>query len=100
MLATDERELSWLEKHGTPRYPRETSYRALYDHNRVHPKTQVENLQDYLKIVPLIVPEEPELNRPVIRRPDLSPNNIFVSESGTITGIINWQYSAALPLFF
>lgn len=39
------------------------------------------------------------MNRPTLRHPDLSPNNIFISQDGQITGIIDWQHSLVLPLF-
>ena len=39
------------------------------------------------------------LSRPTIRHPDLQPNNIFVSDSLTIVGLIDWQHCSILPLF-
>lgn len=39
------------------------------------------------------------LTRPTLRHPDLQPNNIFVSEKLDITGLIDWQHCAILPLF-
>jgi hypothetical protein len=56
-------------------------------------------LQDYLKFAPHIVPEDKDLCQPAIRHPGLSPSNIFVSESGEITGVIDWQHSVILPMF-
>ena len=37
--------------------------------------------------------------QPSIRHPDLQPNNIFVSKSLEITGLIDWQHCTILPLF-
>jgi hypothetical protein len=34
-----------------------------------------------------------------LRHPDLSPSNIFVSDAGDITGIIDWQHAVVLPIF-
>jgi hypothetical protein len=34
-----------------------------------------------------------------IRHPDFSPNNIFISDSGDIIGIIDWQNTTVIPLF-
>lgn len=66
----------------------------------VDPRVQMRNLSDYLKVVaPLIAPNDLALNKPCIRHPDLSPNNIFVSDSGEITGIIDWQHCAVLAIF-
>ena len=45
------------------------------------------------------MPEDQEMNKPTLRHPDLSPSNIFVSDVGEITGIIDWQDCTALPLF-
>ncbi|KAK0111225.1 hypothetical protein ONS95_001600 [Cadophora gregata] len=45
------------------------------------------------------LPKEEQLNVPTIRHPDLSPSNIFVSDSGDITGIIDWQHATVLPIF-
>ncbi len=63
------------------------------------PKVQLNSLSDYLSIISCLVPDEEKLNRHVIRHPDLSPQNIFISESGDITGIIDWQHCVVLPLF-
>jgi len=59
----------------------------------------MDNLDNYLKTAPYNVPESEELKVPVLRHPDLSPSNIFVSDSGEITGIIDWQHAVVLPIF-
>lgn len=57
-------------------------------------------MDKYLQIAPHIMPRDcPALYRPVIRHPDLQPNNIFVSNKLEIKGLIDWQYSTILPLF-
>ncbi|KAF2856195.1 hypothetical protein T440DRAFT_485328 [Plenodomus tracheiphilus IPT5] len=84
--AVGHRELTWLQKFGKQRFPREPLYREFYGRQKVDPQVQVDSLRDYLKVAPHIIPENPELCQPTIRHPDLSPNNIFVSESGDITG--------------
>lgn len=99
MRAVGERELIWLQKHGKPRLPHETFYRELYDYNQVEPQTQISALLDYLSIARCLIPDEKPLNVPTIRHPDLSPSNIFISETGDITGVIDWQHSVVLPLF-
>ena len=65
----------------------------------VEPDMQMRNLLNYLKVAPFIASHDPELNKPCIRHPDLSPHNIFVSDSGDITGVIDWQHSVVLPIF-
>lgn len=81
------------------RYPREPLYKEFYDRQKVDPQVQISHLLDYLEVVPHLTPPEGSLNEPTIRHVDLSPNNIFVSDSGDITGIIDWQYTTVLPLF-
>lgn len=99
MRAVGERELLWLKQYGAPRYPRDPLYKAFYDGQKVDPQLQISFLEDYLKIAPLMVPKQDDLNAPCFRHPDLSPNNIFVSESGEITGVIDWQHATILPIF-
>jgi hypothetical protein len=89
----------WLRRFGEERYPREVLYREFYGHQKVDPKVQVNHLLDYLKAAPHLVPNEEQLNVPTIRHPDLSPSNIFISDSGSITGIIDWQHATILPIF-
>lgn len=50
--------------------------------------------------MPSIIPSGNDtLSRPILRHPDLQPNNVFVSDELSITGIIDWQHCAVLPLF-
>lgn len=100
LKAVGEREILWLHRFGKKRYPREAFYREFYDHKKVDPQVQIRYLSDYLKVAPRLVPKEEQLNVPTIRHPDLSARNIFISDSGDITGIINWQYTSILPIFF
>ena len=99
LRAPAERERAWLIQHGTPRFPREPLNREVYENKEVHPNLQIEALSDYLEIVPKLVPEDRRLHRPILRHPDLSPSNIFISNEGTVTGLIDWQHSAILPLY-
>lgn len=94
-----DRELAWLERFGKPRLPREPFHRSFYGFREVDPDVQKQSLRDYLKISPMMVPAQDELRKPTIRHPDLSPNNIFVSSSGEITSLIDWQHTSVLPLF-
>ena len=53
-----------------------------------------------MQVVPHIIPNgNATLTRPTLRHPDLQPNNVFVSDDLTITGLIDWQHCALLPLF-
>jgi hypothetical protein len=60
---------------------------------------QIHYLLDYLKVAPHLVPKAEQLNVPTIRHPDLSPSNIFISDAGDITYIIDWQHTTILPIF-
>ena len=81
------------------RYPREPLYREFYGRQKVDLQVQMNHLLDYLKVAPHLVPKAEQLNVPTIRHPDLSPSNIFISDSGDITGIIDWQHATVLPIF-
>lgn len=59
-------------------------------------------LSMYKAAVPHIVPTtNDDICAPTLWHPDLTLNNIFVSESGpgNIQGIIDWQHAAVLPYF-
>ena len=99
LRAVGERETLWLQRFGKKRYPHEPLYREFYGHQKVDPQVQINHLSDYLKITPYLVPKSEQLNIPTIRHPDLSPSNIFISDSGNITGIIDWQHATVLPIF-
>lgn len=99
LTAVGQRELQWLEKFGEPRFPHEPLYRELYGNEKVNPKDQIANLQNYLNVVPYVVPPREDWNKPTMRHPDLSPGNIFVNESGEISGVIDWHRTVILPMF-
>lgn len=52
-----------------------------------------------MRIAPYLVPHNETLTRSTLRHPDLQPNNVFVSDKLEITGLIDWQHCAILPLF-
>lgn len=63
------------------------------------PEVHVEALRKYLKMASCLgFPRDSILNRPVLRHPDLQPNNILVSEAKDIVGVIDWQHSTVVPL--
>ena len=100
LQAVGEREILWLQRFGKKRYPREPFYRELYSGQEVDPEVQIQYLLDYLTVAPHLVPRSKQLNVPTIRHPDLSPSNIFISDSNDrITGIIDWQHTTVLPIF-
>ncbi|KAF1837045.1 kinase-like protein [Decorospora gaudefroyi] len=94
-----EKELAWIRAYARPRFPFDRAYRETFDYKRVDPKDHANSLADYIRLAPYLVPTCPKLNQPVLRHPDLQPNNIFVSEDFSITGLIDWQHSLVLPTF-
>ncbi|GAT21830.1 phosphotransferase family protein [Aspergillus luchuensis] len=96
--AVGERELTWAKAYAKPRLPYERLYREIYKFKRVSPDTHVTDLVNYLEMVSSLRYCNPSLDRPVMRHPDLQPNNILVSDTNEITGLIDWQHCAILPL--
>ncbi|PYI30386.1 kinase-like protein [Aspergillus indologenus CBS 114.80] len=97
--AAGERELAWTKAHARPRLPYERLYREIYHFKHVSPDSHITDLTNYLQMVPCLgFPDNSTLNRPVMRHPDLQPNNILVSETNEIIGLIDWQHCAILPL--
>lgn len=99
LKAGAERELVWTQQHARPRLPYERLYREIYNYEKVSPNDHISNLTDYLRIAEhLALDAGSSLGRPTLRHPDLQPNNIFVSESFDIAGVVDWQHCSVLPL--
>lgn len=97
--AVGERELKWAKTYAKPRLPYERLYREIHNFCQVSPDSHIENLSDYLTLARCLgFKTGSSLNRPVIRHPDFQPNNILVSKTNEIIGLIDWQHSAILPL--
>jgi hypothetical protein len=58
-----------------------------------------ESLEKYLRLARHLIPTSPELTRPVLRHPDIQPNNIFISDDCRVTSLIDWQHAVTLPTF-
>ncbi|KAI4182651.1 MAG: hypothetical protein LQ346_006539 [Caloplaca aetnensis] len=99
LRAVGEKELAWMLQYARPRFPSAPLYREVYGLKKVSPTEHIRSLFEYLQISDFLCPKEPRMNRPVLRHPDLQPNNIFVSDSMDILSIIDWQHCAVLPLF-
>jgi hypothetical protein len=99
LQAPAEKELAWIHSYGRPRYPFERAYRETFGYKKQDPKEHAKSLADYIRLVPYLVPICEKLRLPILRHPDLQPNNIFVSEDLKITGLIDWQHSIVLPTF-
>ncbi|KAJ4349361.1 uncharacterized protein N0V89_007975 [Didymosphaeria variabile] len=99
LQAPADKELAWIRAYGRPRFPVERAYRETFNYTKQDPEEHANSLLDYIRLAPHLVPTCSKLNLPVLRHPDLQPNNIFVSENFTITGLIDWQHSVVLPTF-
>ncbi|EEH10506.1 conserved hypothetical protein [Histoplasma capsulatum G186AR] len=94
------KEIAYLKKFGRALQPFQRLRREMYNYKVQSHLEHIVNLEKYLQIAPHLIPRDcPALHRPVIRHPDLQPNNIFVSNELEIKGLIDWQHSAVLPLF-
>lgn len=72
----------------------------MYSYKKVEPADHIGNLCDYLQIAEYLSPTTGSpSDRPIIRHPDLQPNNIFVSDSFDVVSLIDWQHCSVLPLF-
>jgi hypothetical protein len=94
-----QKELAWIHAYGRTRFPFERAYRETFDYKKQDPEEHAKSLADYIQLAPQLVPTCSKLNRPLLRHPDLQPNNIFISEDFTITGLIDWEHSLVLPTF-
>jgi hypothetical protein len=100
LAAGAKKEIAYLAKYGQPIHPFQRLRREIYNYQKVSPSGHVQNLNEYLQIVPHIIPTgDHTITRPTLRHPDLQPNNVFVSDDLSITGLIDWQHCALLPLF-
>ncbi|KAI7235369.1 hypothetical protein KC330_g4312 [Hortaea werneckii] len=71
----------------------------MFNYAKVDPEEDINSLEKFLKVALHAVPAEEWLHKPVIRHPDLSPNNIFVDDDCNITSILDWQHTTVLPLY-
>ncbi|KAJ0424982.1 hypothetical protein BJY00DRAFT_308870 [Aspergillus carlsbadensis] len=99
LLAVAEKEIKWVEKFGKP-------IESEFPHNTVFPGFRSPTdylglLKKYPQIAPYLLPKgSPNLSRPVLRHPDLTPSNIFIDPTSfKVTSIIDWQHSAITPFF-
>ncbi|EAW09030.1 uncharacterized protein ACLA_077770 [Aspergillus clavatus NRRL 1] len=94
------KEIAYLKRFGRALQPFQRLRREVYNYQAQSHLEHIANLEKYLKIAPHLISRDcPALHRPVIRHPDLQPNNILVSNELEIKGLIDWQHSTVLPLF-
>ncbi|KAK2812216.1 hypothetical protein FQN50_001574 [Emmonsiellopsis sp. PD_5] len=99
LLAIGNRELAWAKHFGKPRgvdFPHNAFFPDVNSH-----ELYMALLEKYLAIAPFLLPKESSDpgNQAILRHPDLTPGNVFVSpETYKITSIIDWQHTVISPL--
>lgn len=89
-----------MKSFGRPVHPLQRLRRETCNYQKQSHLEYLDSLDKYLRIIPYTVPDPSAvLTRSTIRHPDLQPNNVFISEDLEITGLIDWQHCAILPLF-
>ncbi|GAD95033.1 hypothetical protein CPC735_071470 [Paecilomyces variotii No. 5] len=93
-----QQELEWTRKFGKPQ-------QNDFPHNNIlkgdiSPTGYIDLLEQYISLPPYILPRYRgnSLNKPTLRHPDLSPSNVFISDSCEVSCIVDWQHSSILPL--
>lgn len=100
LAAGAKKEIAYLEMFGQPLHPFKRMHREMHDYQKQSPLDHLESLKKYLHISSHLIPVNDEsILKPTLRHPDLQPNNIFVSEDLSISGVIDWQHCSILPLF-
>ncbi|KZT33449.1 protein kinase subdomain-containing protein PKL/CAK/Fmp29 [Sistotremastrum suecicum HHB10207 ss-3] len=104
LVAAAVKERVYLEHFAQPVLPFRRERRQSYDFEKQSPADHIENLDRYLRIAPLLMPQNPVLHHFRMRHPDLHPSNVIVSRSEKsneliITGLLDWQHASILPLF-
>lgn len=91
--------MTWVKACAKPRLPYERLYREIYGFCQVSPNRHIENLSEYLTLAPCLgFRMGSSLDRPVIRHPDLQPNNVLISDANEVVGLVDWQHCTILPL--
>lgn len=96
--ATASRELAWLrnlESKGDPIAKSAANTRPY------EPSIHIRLLEQFLSIVPFVLPKDQFINYPTLWHTDLHGDNIFVDPTNPskITSIIDWQSISANPFF-
>jgi hypothetical protein len=96
MLSISARERTWDSECAKPR---RREFLFSRSEHAIHPNDHIRLLDDFDKVVAYICPPRDDCVS-IFRHPDLRLENIFVDPTDfTITGIIDWQGTCALPFF-
>ncbi|KAH9882738.1 hypothetical protein J1614_000103 [Plenodomus biglobosus] len=94
-----QKEITWTQKFGKPKEP-DFPHNLVDDMRVQQPEDYLKLLHDYQALTPHLLPKDPAhpFNQPVLRHPDITPGNIFMStETGRITSLIDWQHAIVQP---
>ncbi|KAB8259430.1 kinase-like domain-containing protein [Aspergillus pseudonomiae] len=98
--ARAKKEIVYRSRFGKPLQPFARLRRDTYNYQPQSHLDYIGTLKQYLQIATNLIPHgNSTLHCPVLRHPDLQPNNIFVSDELEISGLIDWQHRTILPLF-
>ncbi|PGH23274.1 hypothetical protein AJ80_02690 [Polytolypa hystricis UAMH7299] len=89
------REMNWISRFAKPR---DLSDPLRQSTSQEYPNCHLQILNQYLKILPQVIPSDHDLYRSTIWHSNLHSGNIFV-ENNKIVSIINWQCCMSVPLF-
>ena len=79
LRAGADKEITYLTRHDKPLHPFNRMAREHYDYQKQLPSVHLNNLHKYLEVAPYLISNNINLSREIIRYPDLSLLNIFVS---------------------
>jgi aminoglycoside phosphotransferase (APT) family kinase protein len=93
-----QKEIEWTKRFGKPMEP-DFPFNAMGLGIQA-PEEYIKLLERFQALTPHLLPKDPKhsFNQPVLRHPDPTPANIFISpETGRITCLIDWQHSIVQP---
>lgn len=105
MLAVANREHKWIKEFATPHF---TDSALCYLPQQSSISEHLRDLQNYMQMIPHLVPSQESLSASVLWHPDLHANNIMVVEKERTNGgmrqfnivsILDWQNAWAGPMF-
>lgn len=62
------------------------------------PEAHTSLLHKFLSTIPLIIPQDPELNSSRLWHPDFHAGNIYIDDEARISCIIDWQGASTTPV--
>ncbi|KAF2461968.1 kinase-like domain-containing protein [Lineolata rhizophorae] len=99
LTAGAKQEITCLRAFGKPLHHVNRFKRRAFDFKKQDHEQYISDLEKYLQAAKHVVPPDCNvLTKPTIRHPNLEFRHIFVSDNLEITGVVDWQNCAVLPL--